>query len=334
MWTGELPQAWEWERHGRRLVTGLHPGCEPPRALEACCPLIARLASGLTAAFPWKWSRPPSDWPASERDLRGACHFQVEQLVCDVVGRALFVRRSIDLHPIGVREIFRIRIQGFLALAFFAYLIVPPGPRFPEHLHMKTVCGVVCAYCGDPSQGEAVIQPLREFGPPLFAFTGPMPYPVRNGMFDALLPPGLSHYWKSDFINELTGETIKEHVEHGPEIPTVNSAMHIYPLDGAVHDVGADETAFAYRNILYTHIIAAVTPDPAALPGYREWVRNYWNALHPHSAGGAYVNFLMEEGDERIAGSYTGNYARLAKIKAKYDPGNVFCVNQNIKPAA
>jgi FAD/FMN-containing dehydrogenase len=110
--------------------------------------------------------------------------------------------------------------------------------------------------------------------------------------------------------------------------------MHIYPLDGAVHDVAADETAFAYRDVRFTNVIAAVDPDPGPMPQYREWVRSYWSALHPYSAGGAYVNFLMEEGEERIASSYRGNYARLAAIKRKYDPGNLFRVNQNIPPAS
>jgi hypothetical protein len=217
---------------------------------------------------------------------------------------------------------------------FFAFLIVPPGPPFPESLHMKTVCGVVCAYSGDPSDGDAATKPLREFGPPLFALTGPMPYPVLQSMFDPLLPPGLHHYWKADFTHDLSDDLIAGHVKYGPSIPTVSSAMHIYPLDGAVNDVPPGDTAFSYRDIRYTHIIAAVTPDPAPLPKYREWVREYWSTLHPHSAGGAYVNFLMEEGEERVTESYGVNFGRLAAIKAKYDPGNLFRVNQNIKPAA
>lgn len=218
--------------------------------------------------------------------------------------------------------------------AFFAFMIVPPGPPFPEALHMKTVCGIMCCYCGDVADGETITQPLRDFGPPAFAHTGPMPYPVLQSLFDPLLPPGLQHYWKADFTNDLREAGIAAHLQYGPRIPTVNSAMHIYPMDGAVHDVPRDATAFAYRNVRYSHILAAVSPDPAPMPQYREWVRDYWSALHPHSAGGAYVNFLMDEGEERIASSYTENYRRLAAVKAKYDPGNVFRVNQNIKPAA
>ncbi len=218
--------------------------------------------------------------------------------------------------------------------AFFAFLIVPPGPPFPEPLHGKTMCGIVCCYCGDPAQGDRVTKPLRDFGPPAFTLTGPMPYPMLQAVFDPLVPPGLHHYWKADFVNDLTDDIIAEHVQFGPQVPTVNSAVHIYPMDGAIHDTAKDATAFAYRDVGFTHVLAAITPDANALPGYRDWVRAYWNALHPKSAGGAYVNFLMEEGDERIAGAYRGNLARLASIKAKYDPDNLFRVNQNIKPAA
>lgn len=218
--------------------------------------------------------------------------------------------------------------------AFFAYLIVPPGPPFPQPLHNKTLCGIVCSYCGDPARGEAITRPLREFGPPLFQHTGPMPYPVLQSIFDPLLPPGLHHYWKSDFVREISDEYIARHLKHGPSIPTINSAMHIYPLDGAVNDVPQDATAFGYRDVKFVHVIAAVTPDPAALPGYRDWVRGYFQALHPLSAGGTYVNFLMEdEGEERVARSFSDNHSRLALIKAKYDPDNFFRVNQNIKPA-
>ncbi len=109
--------------------------------------------------------------------------------------------------------------------------------------------------------------------------------------------------------------------------------MHIYPLDGAVHDTGEQDTAFPHRRVKFTHVIVAVSPDPAPMPAYSDWVRNYWSALHPLSAGSSYVNFLMDEGEDRIAASYRGNYARLKEVKTKYDPGNLFHMNQNIKPA-
>jgi FAD/FMN-containing dehydrogenase len=220
--------------------------------------------------------------------------------------------------------------------AFFAFLIVPPGPPFPEHLHNKTVCGVVCCYTGSLDKAEQVVRPLREFGPPVFEHVGPIPFPVLQSAFDALVPPGLQNYWKADFVKDLTDEVIEAHVKYGPDVPTINTALHIYPVSGAAHRVGRDDTAFSYREAGFTHVIAALYPDPADTPKNREWVRRYWEALHPYSAGGAYVNFLMDEKDEgpdRIEASYRDNYGRLAALKKKYDPTNLFHVNQNIKPA-
>jgi FAD/FMN-containing dehydrogenase len=216
--------------------------------------------------------------------------------------------------------------------AFFAFLIVPPGPPFPQALHGKTVCAILCSGTGDMESAAAIFKPLTEFGPPLLVLAHPMPYPFLQSMFDGLLPHGLHHYWKADFMRELTDEAIAEHVKFGPSVPTVNSAVHIYPLDGAVHDVGKNETAFAYRDVKFVHILAAVTPGPALLPVHRDWVKNYWAALQPFSAGGGYVNFLMDEGEDRIASSYLENHTRLASVKARYDPDNLFQVNQNIKP--
>ncbi len=216
--------------------------------------------------------------------------------------------------------------------AFFAFLIVPPGPPFPEHLHNKKVCGVVCCHTGPLDQAEKDVQPLREFGKPLLENVGPMPYPALNSAFDGLVPKGLQHYWKADFVNELSDEVIAAHVKYGPDIPTFNSALHIYPVSGAAQKIGKDETAYSYRDAEYVHVIAAMYPDPKDTPKNKEWVKQYWNALHPHSSGGAYVNFMMEEGDERIQATYRGNYDRLAKIKNKYDPGNLFRMNQNIHP--
>jgi hypothetical protein len=220
------------------------------------------------------------------------------------------------------------------ASAFFAFLIVPPGLPFPKELHGQTVCAIMCSCVGDMNSAAATFKPLTEFGPPLLVLPHPMPYPFLQSVFDGLLPHGLHHYWKADFMHELTDDAITEHAKFGPSIPTIHSAVHIYPLDGAIHDLGKNETAFAYRDVKFVHILAAATPDPEPLPRYRDWVKNYWAALHPLSSGGAYVNFLMDEGDDRIASSYLENHARLAGIKAKYDPHNLFQVNQNIKPAS
>ena len=218
--------------------------------------------------------------------------------------------------------------------AFFVFLIVPPGPPFPEHLHNKTLCGVVAMYTGPQAKADAVLAPLRKFGPPVLDFFGPLPYPVVQSMFDALVPEGLQNYWKADFVNELSDEVIEAHVTHGPGIPTINSALHIYPVSGAANRVGKGDTAFFYRDAKYVHVIAAMYPNPADTAKNVAWVRDYWSALHPYSAGGAYVNFLMEEGDERIRATYGANYDKLVAVKTKYDPTNLFRLNQNVRPTA
>lgn len=217
--------------------------------------------------------------------------------------------------------------------AFFAYLIVPPGDPFPANLHNKTVCGVVAMYTGPIDQAEAALKPLRQFGPPKLDFMGPVPFSAVQGMFDALVPAGLQHYWKADFVKEITDEYIEGHAKFGPSIPTVNSAMHIYPINGAAQRMKKDETAFNYRDANFVHVIAAMYTNPADTNKNMTWVKDYYNALHPHSAGGAYVNFLMDEGDERIAATYRDSYQKLVALKNKYDPTNLFHMNQNIKPS-
>ncbi len=219
--------------------------------------------------------------------------------------------------------------------AFFTILIVPPGPPFPEHLHNKKVCGVVCCYQGTQQEAAKAVKPFTDFGPPLLAHVGPVPYPVLNSLFDALLPPGMHHYWKADYIRDHTAEVAEIHAKFGPQIPSVPSVMHIYPVNGAVKRVGKNDTAYSYRDAEFTHIIAAVFPNSAPMAAGRQWVHDYWSALHEHSAGGAYVNFLMgDEGQERVAASYRDNYGRLLEIKKKYDPANLFHMNQNIRPVS
>jgi FAD/FMN-containing dehydrogenase len=117
-------------------------------------------------------------------------------------------------------------------------------------------------------------------------------------------------------------------------MPTMQSTMHMYPINGAAHRVGNSDTAWSYRDAVWSQVIVGVDPDPANRDKITNWARSYYDALHPYGAGGAYVNFMMEEGEDRVRASYRGNYDRLAKVKAKYDPENFFRVNQNIKPAS
>lgn len=216
---------------------------------------------------------------------------------------------------------------------FFAFLNVPPGPPFPENLHGKTMCGVVWCYCGPMDQAEEVFRPIRKIGPPAVDFVGPMPYPALQSFLDPLLPPGLQWYWKGDFVNELSDEAIKLHMKYGSELPSLLSTMHIYPIDGAPQRVGKKDTAFSYREAKWSMVIAGIDPDPANKDRITKWAKTYWEALHPYSAGGAYVNFMMEEGQNRVEATYRDNYKRLSQIKRKYDPTNLFRVNQNIPPA-
>jgi hypothetical protein len=215
---------------------------------------------------------------------------------------------------------------------FFALLTVPPGPPFPEDLHGKKMCGIIWCYSGPPDDAEKAFEPVWDFAEPAFKHLGPMPFPQLQSMFDPLYPPGLQWYWKGDFVSQLSDEAIELHLKHGAKLPTPQSTMHLYPIDGAVHDVDSSDTAWSCRDALWSMVIVGVDPDPASAEQLKSWARDYWQALHPHAANGAYVNFMMEEGNDRVRATYGDNYDRLVAVKMKYDPTNLFRVNQNIPP--
>jgi hypothetical protein len=216
---------------------------------------------------------------------------------------------------------------------FFAFLKVPPGPPFPEHLHAKAMCGIVWCYTGSLDQAETVFAPIRRlFGGPALDFVGPIPQPALQSMFDALYPPGQQWYWRADFVNELSNEAIALHIKHGSALPTQQSTMHLYPINGAAGRVGRQDTAWSYRGANWGEVIVGVDPDPAKAEQLKAWTIDYWEALHPYSAGGAYVNMMMDEGQERVKAAYRDNYDRLVAVKNTYDPTNFFHVNQNIRP--
>ena len=214
----------------------------------------------------------------------------------------------------------------------FAFTAVPPWEPFPEHLHNQNICGAVVCYVGPLEKAEEVLRPLKEFGPPILDGTGPMPYPILQTAFDGVSPPGLHQYWKADHVTDLSDDIISGHVKFGPGAPNIYSGAFTYSISGAAHKAGKSETAWSYRDVNFSHIIAAADNDPAAMPAHTQWVRDYWDALHPYSAGGAYLNFIDDEGEERVAAGYRDNYPRLQEIKRRYDPGNLFRMNQNIKP--
>jgi hypothetical protein len=217
---------------------------------------------------------------------------------------------------------------------WFAFLTVPPGPPFPENLHLKKMCGIIWCCTAPQPKAEKMFGPIRAFKKPALDFVGPMPQPVLQSMFDPIYPPGLQWYWRADFVNELSDEAIAEHVRFAKALPTMHSTMHMYPITGAAARVGKNKTAWNYRDAKWSQVMVGVDPDPANKEKITKWTKDYFDALHPFSAGGAYVNFMMEEGEDRVKATYGSNYKRLARIKAKYDPTNLFRVNQNIKPSA
>lgn len=213
---------------------------------------------------------------------------------------------------------------------FVATMIIP-GPPFPDHLHLKKFCGIVWCYVGDPAKFDDMFKPVLD-KQPLFAHVGEMPYPSVQTLFDGMLPAGMQWYWRADFFSELGPEARAAHKKFGSTIPTPLSQMHMYPISGAASRPGPSDTPWAYRDAKYAGVFVGVDADPANAEKITVWAKSYQEALHPYSSGGAYTNFMMDEGQERVRDSYRQNYDRLVEIKTKYDPGNLFKVNQNIKP--
>ena len=216
---------------------------------------------------------------------------------------------------------------------FPAFQIAPPLPFIPESRHGETMLAFVACWAGPVDEGEAILKPLHDVAQVVAEHVGPMPYAALNGAFDALYPPGaLQHYWKANFVKELTDDAIAAHLEWGPKVPVVNSTVHIYPINGACHRVPADATAFSHRDATFATVIAGMWPDPAQNDANIAWVRGYYNATAPYSETGGYVNFMSGDDQDRVPANYGANYERLRDVKRTYDPGNLFHVNQNIRP--
>ncbi|MGW5866626.1 FAD-binding oxidoreductase [Streptomyces sp. NPDC055239] len=217
---------------------------------------------------------------------------------------------------------------------FFMFGTVPPAPPFPESIHLRKICGVVwCHTTEDTDAAAQAMAPLLDALPdPLLHAVGEMPHPVLQSMFDGLYPPGDQWYWRADFVDDIPDDAVALHAKFGAELPTMKSTMHLYPIDGAAHDHGPTDTAWSYRGARWATVYAGVDASPSHADLIKRWTVDYFDALHPYSAGGAYVNMMMDEGQERVRASYRDNYARLAQVKAAYDPDNVFRLNQNIEP--
>ncbi|MEV6013783.1 FAD-binding oxidoreductase [Streptomyces sp. NPDC051976] len=218
---------------------------------------------------------------------------------------------------------------------FFAELVVPPAPPFPEEIHGQRMCGVVWCWTGDLARTEEALAPDSRPAAPAFHFTAPMPYPMVQSMFDGLMPTGLQWYWRGDFFDRITDEAIEVHAKYANLIPTGLSTMHLYPIDGAAHRVDPGATAWGYRDAVWSGIVGGIDPDPENAGAIKEWCVDYWSELHPQSMGGGYVNFMgADESQDRVRATYRDQYERLTAVKKTYDPDNLFRANQNITPAA
>jgi FAD/FMN-containing dehydrogenase len=217
--------------------------------------------------------------------------------------------------------------------AFPAFQIAPPLPFIPENRVGDTFCAAIVHWAGPLEEGESAMKPFRDLAPVVAEMVGPMPYPALNAAFDPIFPKGIRSYWKGNFVTELTDAAIEQHLIHGAKVPEVSATMHLYPINGAAHRVGADDTAFAYRDANFATVIVAAWQDPAVDRERIQWVRDYYNGTAPHSEAGGYVNFMADDDQTRVQDNYRGNFERLTAIKRTYDPDNLFHLNQNIPPA-
>jgi len=210
---------------------------------------------------------------------------------------------------------------------FVAFATSPEGER---------VMVIFVSYNGTVEAGERILKPLREFGPPLADMIGPMPYVKVQRMMDDAFPAGRQNYWKSNFLKGLDAEAIRVIIDHVAKAPSPYSAVAIEQFSGAVNRVAIDDTAFNHRNARYNLLIVGIWSDPTAKAANMRWVRDLWSAMQPYSSGGVYVNYLGQEADEgveRVKSAYGAEkYARLVALKQKYDPTNLFRLNQNIRP--
>jgi FAD/FMN-containing dehydrogenase len=251
--------------------------------------------------------------------------------VKDIYGGPMFIELE---HAADVLRFYRefIKDAPEQLWAFPAFHLAPPLPFVPADRHGDPFLLMVVCWAGPIEEGERVLKPIRDAAPVFAEGVGPMPYHALNSAFDALSGPGLQHYWKANFVKELTDDVIAAHLEYGPKAPAVNTAVHIYPINGAVQRVAPGDTAFAYRDASFATVIAGMWPDPADNESATKWVRDYYAATAPHSEEGGYINFMADDDQDRIRDNYKDNYDRLVQLKQRYDPGNLFHLNQNIKP--
>jgi FAD/FMN-containing dehydrogenase len=216
--------------------------------------------------------------------------------------------------------------------ALFAITLAPPLPFLPEAWHGKPAAVMIACWTGEEEKGREALRPLGDWGQVLGAHVARMPYPALNTLFDELVPPGLQNYWKASFVREVPEEAIDVHLEHGARTPSAESGTFLFPLDGACRRIAPDQTAFVHRDVRFAAVVSGTWPDPADNQRNVGWVRRYHEALRPYAEEGGYVNFMSADDQDRVRANYRHNHDRLVAIKRRYDPQNLFRLNQNIEP--
>ncbi len=210
---------------------------------------------------------------------------------------------------------------------FSGLLHAPDGSGLP-------IAAMVLCHCGPPAEAEAAVRPVKEFGSPLMDVIGPTGYSETNTMLDAGYPKGALNYWKSNFLSELSDAAIDTLIDRFSTCPSPMSGLFLEHFHGAATRVGETDTAFPHRRPGYNFLITSEWQDPAASEENIAWTRETYAAMQPYMASGRYVNYLGEdEGEDPVASAYGSNYERLRSLKNKYDPTNLFHMNQNIRPA-
>lgn len=207
----------------------------------------------------------------------------------------------------------------------------PPLPFLPENVHGKEVVVLAVFYAGDTKEGENLIDPLRGFGDPVGEHVGAVPYAQWQQAFDPLLTPGARNYWKSHNLTELNDGLLDSIIEFVGKLPSPHCEIFVGLIAGAANRVPSDAMAYAHRDAKFVLNVHGRWDEAAQDKTCIAWTRAFFEASKPYASAGAYVNFMTEEEDDRVAAAYGANYGRLKEIKRKYDPENIFHNNQNIK---
>lgn len=217
--------------------------------------------------------------------------------------------------------------------SILAFALALPLPFVPEEWHNKPVIATVTCWSGPSERDDEITAMIAGLGEVVGQAHWRMPFPAINTLFDELLPPGLQNYWKGNVARDIPEQAVAVHLEHGARVPTLESGAFIFPINGACHRTGANETAFAHRDAPWSVVIAGTWHERADNEKNIRWVRDYYDALRPYSEEGGYINFMSADDQDRAPSNFGENYRRLQEIKVEYDPGNLFRLNQNVPPA-